>query len=150
MSAPPSASDWASPPEFYLDENVVSRSVRRRLTGLGYAVHTPPELYGSREASSGTRDEDWLARVSPHGWTVIGRDAKIMERPSELAAYRDARLHMFLLPGQATTARLVQLVETNLPGMCTFAAARKPDVWRLTDTGPELVPRRTPERARGG
>lgn len=143
MSAPPSASDWASPPEFYLDENVVSKSVRRRLRVLGYAVHTPQELYGSRAVSSGTRDEDWLARVSPHGWTVIGRDAKIMERPNELAAYRAARLHMFLLPGQATTVRLVHLVEVNLSDMCMYASGRTPNVWRLTDTGPELYPYRT-------
>jgi hypothetical protein len=91
----------AAPPEFYADENTVTRSVRDLLTGLGYVLHSPAELYGSRDAALGARDEDWLARVGRHRWTVLGRDLKIYERPSELAAYRASRLQVFLLPGQA-------------------------------------------------
>jgi hypothetical protein len=53
----------AAPPEFYADENTVTRSVRNLLTRLGYILHTPAELYGSREAALGARDEDWLAKV---------------------------------------------------------------------------------------
>jgi hypothetical protein len=86
----------ASPPEFYADENSVTRSVRRLLTNLGYAFHSPAELYGSHEAALGARDEDWLAKVSVHRWTVLGRDAKIYERPSELEAYRVSKLQVFL------------------------------------------------------
>jgi hypothetical protein len=52
-SEPPHASSWATPPEFYLDENTVTRSVRRLLNELGYVVHTPAELFGSRERSLG-------------------------------------------------------------------------------------------------
>jgi hypothetical protein len=54
-------SSLAAPPEFYADENTVTRSVRSLLTGLGYILHSPAELYGSREAALGARDEDWLA-----------------------------------------------------------------------------------------
>ncbi len=104
----------ATPPEFYADENTVTRSVRNLLTGLGYILHTPAELYGSREAALGARDEDWLAKVGRHRWTVLGRDLKIYERPSELAAYRASRLQVFLLPGEARAAELVELVEVNL------------------------------------
>lgn len=75
-SGPPPASSWAAPPEFYTDENSGTRAVRRLLVGLGYVVHTPAELYGSRNAAEGARDEDWLAKVGTHGWTVIGRDAR--------------------------------------------------------------------------
>jgi hypothetical protein len=50
-SGPPHASSWATPPEFYADENSVTRSVCRLLRGLGYTVHTPAELYGSRDAA---------------------------------------------------------------------------------------------------
>jgi hypothetical protein len=89
----------AAPPEFYADENTVTRSVRSLLTGLGYILHSPAELYGSREAALGARDEDWLAQVGLRQWTVLGRDLKIYERPSELAAYRASRLQVFLLPG---------------------------------------------------
>lgn len=76
-SEPPHAYSWATPPEFYLDENTVTRSVRRLLTDLGYAVHTPAELFGSRESSLGATDEEWLKRVTGRGWAVIGRDVKI-------------------------------------------------------------------------
>ena len=52
-SGPPPASSWAAPPEFYLDENAVTRTVRRLLVELGYGCHTPPEIFGSRAESLG-------------------------------------------------------------------------------------------------
>ena len=135
-SGPPLASSWAVPPEFYTDENAGTRAVRRRLTQLGYVVHSPAELYGSREQALGARDEDWLARVGQRGWAVIGRDVKIYERPAELAAYLAAGVHVFLLPGEAKVVELVQLIELNLADMCAYASGRKPATWRLTMTGP--------------
>ena len=63
-------------------------------------------------------DTDWLPRVGRHRWTVIGRDAKIYERPAELEAYMRARVQVFLLPGQARVADLVHLVEVNLAAIC--------------------------------
>ncbi|MGH3318839.1 MAG: hypothetical protein ACRDN9_01445 [Streptosporangiaceae bacterium] len=136
-SEPPPASSWAAPPEFYLDENSVTRRVRRLLTGLGYSVHTPWELYGSREEAEGARDEDWLAKVGSRGWVVIGRDVKIYERPVELHAYRRARVQVFLLPGQALAAELVRLMEVNLVQICVIANGRQPGTWRLTTKGPQ-------------
>lgn len=126
----------ATPPEFYADENVVTRSVCRRLKQLGYVVHTPAELYGSREDASGALDEDWLLKVGQRKWTILGRDLKIYERPSELDAYRKARVQVFLLPGQATAAELLRLVEVNLAHMCAIAAIRQQGTWRLTESGP--------------
>ncbi len=109
--------------------------MRRRLDELGYVVHTPAQLYGSREAALGAEDTDWLPRVGRNRWTVIGRDAKIYERPAELEAYKRARVHVFLLPGQALVAELVHLVEVNLAGICALAPSRSPGTWRLTLTG---------------
>jgi hypothetical protein len=126
----------ATPPEFYADENAVTRSVCRRLKQLGYVVHTPAELYGSRHAASGALDEDWLPRVGQYKWTVLGRDLKIYERPRELEAYRRARVQVFLLPGEALAADLLHLVELNLAHMCAIAAGRKQGTWRLTESGP--------------
>jgi hypothetical protein len=134
-SEPPPASSLAAPPEFYADENTVTRSVRNLLTGLGYMLHTPAELYGSREAALGARDEDWPAKVGRHRWTVLGRDLKIYERPSELAAYQASRLQVFLLPGQARASELVELVEVNLAQICATASTRQPGTWRLTRSG---------------
>jgi hypothetical protein len=101
-SGPPPASSWAAPPEFCLDENAVTRTVRQLLVGLGYRCHTPPEVFGTRMASEGAEDTEWLAKVAGSGWVVLNRDAKIMERPHELEAYRAAKVHMFYLPGEAT------------------------------------------------
>ena len=128
----------ATPPEFYADENVVTRSVCRRLKQLGYVVHTPSELFGTREAASGALDEDWLPKVGQRRWTILGRDLKIYERPKELEAYRRARVQVFLLPGQATAAELLRLVEVNLAHVCAVAAIRQQGSWRLTESGPVL------------
>jgi hypothetical protein len=141
----------AAPPEFYADENTVTRSVRDLLTGLGYVLHSPAELYGSRDAALGARDEDWLARVGRHRWAVLGRDLKIYERPSELAAYRASKLQVFLLPGQARAAELVELVAVNLTQICAIASTRQPGTWRLTSRGPqpfEITERRLSPRRR--
>jgi len=127
----------AAPPEFYADENTVTRSVRNLLTGLGYVLHSPAGLYGSYEAALGARDEDWLARVGRHRWTVLGRDLKIYERPSELAAYQASRLQVFLLPGQARAAELVGLLDAvhrraqnRIIGAVTYRGSAQPDAAR--------------------
>ncbi|MDP4014174.1 MAG: hypothetical protein U0990_07030 [Candidatus Nanopelagicales bacterium] len=139
-SGPPRASSWAAPPEFYLDENVVTKSLRRRLIDLGYVVHTPAELFGSRDESNGRADADWLARVGEEGWAAISRDHKIHERPQEIAAYREAGIHMFLLPGKATATELTALVETNLRAICAATSKRRPGIWKITTSGMRPYP----------
>lgn len=151
MSGPPHASSLATPPEFYIDENAGTRSVRRRLEQLGYIVHTPARLYGSREAAAGAPDTDWLPRVGRKGWAIIGRDAKIYERPAELDAYLRARVQVFLLPGEARVAQMIHLIEVSLAGICAITVLRQPGTWRLTETGPEpyeIRRRRNRQRSR--
>lgn len=104
---------------------------------LGYRCHTPPEIFGTRADSLGADDTTWLSKIARTGWVVLNRDAKIMERPHELAAYRAAKVHMFYLPGMATRDHLVNLVEANLQDIITFASERTPEVWRITDHGVE-------------
>jgi hypothetical protein len=130
-SGPPSASSWAAPPEFYLDENIAGRTIARALRDLGYTVHTPPELYGTREAAEGTPDETWLADVSGHRWTVISRDTSILQRPAELAAYKAAKLHLVLFPGQATKEMLAQALHATLRDVCTASTRAAPGVSRV-------------------
>jgi len=134
-SEPPRASSWATPPEFYLDENTVTRSVRRLLADLGYCVHTPAELFGTRDTSSGAADEEWMKRITGRGWAVIGRDIKIYERPWELEAYRRSRIQVFLLPGQALAAHLSFLVAINLAEIGSITSGRKVGTWYLTESG---------------
>lgn len=97
--------------------------------------HTPPELFGTRAESEGVDDTAWLQKIAGTGWVVLNRDAKIMQRPDELAAYRAARVHMFYLPGEATREHLKRLVEAHLRDIVTYATNRKPEVWRITDAG---------------
>jgi hypothetical protein len=115
------------------------------LAGLGYRCHTPPEVFGTRAESIGAEDTKWLAKIARSGWVILNRDAKIMERPDELAAYRAAKVHMFYLPGMATRDHLRRLVEVNLRDVITFASNRTPDVWRISDHG---VERFAPKRRR--
>lgn len=145
-SDPPPASSWAAPLEFYLDENAVTRTVKRLLTDLGYVCHTPPEVFGTRAASEGVDDTEWLGKVARTGWVVLNRDAKIMERPHELAAYRAAKVHMFYLPGQATRDELTSLVGNNLTAIITHATSRRPDVWRISERGIDLFTYRKPRK----
>lgn len=115
----------------------MTRTVRKLLVLLGYQCHTPPEVFGTRAESLGAPDTEWLKKVARSGWVVLNRDAKIMERIDELAAYRAAKVHMFYLPGTATRGQLQELVETNLSDIVTFATSRNPDVWRITNRGVE-------------
>lgn len=101
-------------------------------------MHTPPRLYGSRGAAEGVSDARWLRDVGRHGWVVIGRDTKILERPDELAAYRAARVHMVLFPGQATRAQLVELLHRHLHDICMHASLRSPRVYRVRREMTEL------------
>lgn len=105
------------------------------LSELGYVVHTPAEVFGTREAAAGASDTVWLRRLARTGWLVISRDAKIMQRPDELAAYRAAALHLFLLPGEALAADLRRLTADNLAAICTRGAERTPAVWKITTSG---------------
>jgi hypothetical protein len=113
----------------------VSRSVRRFLTDLDYVVHTPGELFGSKDEAYGATDTSWLQRVAGTGWAIIGRDAKIAERPYELAAYKSAHVHMFLLPGEATRQALIDLLAVSLKDICTTWAASRTGIWRVRPSG---------------
>ncbi|GAA4527902.1 hypothetical protein AB0K05_01025 [Nonomuraea sp. NPDC049486] len=136
-SEPPPASSWATPPEFYLDENSVSRTIRRLLTGLGYRVHSPAELYGSRDQALGADDDDWLPKVGQRGWTVLATDFRIFERPHEYEAYLKAGVSVFLMPAESKIDERVELIAACLPSMCSAASQRGAGVWRLTTRGAE-------------
>lgn len=69
--------------------------------------------------------------VGANGWVVFCRDQNILDREIELKAYLEARIHMFLLPGNATRHQIVELLANNLGAICTLAAARRPNVYWL-------------------
>lgn len=148
MSEPPHASSWATPPEFYLDENVAGKAARRFVADLGYKVHSPASVFGRAALDEGLNDDQWLPVVGARGWAVIGRDQRIFEWEDELRAYLDARVHMFLLPGEVTREQIIELLNINMAEMCTLALARKPNVYWLTRHGVEPYERRIKRRQR--
>jgi hypothetical protein len=93
-------------------------------------------------------DADWLPVVGQEGWAVIGRDQHILDRPWELEAYLEARVHMFLLPGEATREEIIALVSRNLAEVCAMAAARKPNVYWMTAHGLVNYEKRQAQRKR--
>ncbi len=92
-------------------------------------------MFGRARLDEGLRDEDWLPVVGAQGWVVFGRDLRIMDRPLELEAYLAAGIHMIPLPGEATRARLVELLAANLAEICAVVAARQPNVFWVTSHG---------------
>lgn len=118
-----------------MNENVADRTPRRCLSDLGYVVHTPADLYGSRELAEGVRDEAWLGKLAVHDWAAISKDEHILQRPTELAAYKAARIHMFLLPNYVRRDDLIALLHQNLRDICTRSVEKTPGVWRVTRQG---------------
>ncbi len=134
-SGPPPASCWAKPPEFFVDASFGGRTVAGRLRELGYIVHTLAEVFGSKDAASGQPDTAWLALVRRTGWVVLARDAAILRRPDELAALRDARVHMFLFEGQLTREQMLDRIDTHLAAIVTIATSREPQVAWVSQHG---------------
>lgn len=134
-SEPPHASSLAAPPEFYIDENMAGRSVRRFISDLGYIVHSPASVFGKNRLDEGLDDEDWLPVVGAKGWVVFARDQNILKREVELRALLDAKVHMFLLPGDATRTQIIELLSVNLGHICAHATARRSDVYWLKRDG---------------
>ncbi len=105
--------------------------MRRFFENLGYTVHTPARVFGSRHAAEGTPDEVWMARCGENRWAALARDTKIMQRPDEVAAFRAARIHMFYYPGNATRDELVAAAEATLVDVCTYAVQAGGGAWRV-------------------
>jgi hypothetical protein len=133
---------------------MAGKTVRRFLDGLGYAVHTPASVFGRARLEQHVYDEEWLPIVGSNGWAVFCRDQHILDRELELKAYLDARVHMFVLPGNATRLQIMDLLGSNLGEICTLAVARRPNVYWLKPGAVISYERRRAEtirrRVRGG
>ncbi|MFI5495292.1 hypothetical protein [Actinoplanes sp. NPDC051859] len=110
---------------------MAGRSVRNFLADLGYTVHTASSVFGRERLLETLHDEDWLALAGLRGWVVFCRDQHIMDRPAELQAYLDAKVHMFMLPGSALRDHILELLGSNLAEICSLASARRPGVYWL-------------------
>ena len=95
-------------------------------------MHTPAELFGSRDEALGAPDERWLPLVGQRGRPVIACDIHIFERPHEYQAYLRAKVAVFLLPGESKIEERKELIACNLSAMCSEASQLRSGVWRLT------------------
>lgn len=114
-----------------MDACIAGSTTRKALENLGYVVHTPAQLYGSQAAADGRVDEDWLDRLAKTDWVAITKDEHILQRPAELAAYKAANIHMFLLPNNVKRDVLIAILHAQLRGICTRANGRASGVWRV-------------------
>ncbi|HTY33149.1 hypothetical protein [Mycobacterium sp.] len=151
----PRASSWATPPEFYIDEGLVGKTLRRFFEDLGYTVHTPAKVFGSRHRAQGTPDEVWMARCGENRWAALARDTKIMQRPAEIAAFKAAKIHIFYYPGNARRDELVRAAEATLVDVCTYALRAGGGAWRIhggnrSRVEPLTVPELSRRRRRAG
>lgn len=124
------------------------RSLRRFIVGLGYVVHSPASVFGRERLEAGLRDEEWLPVVGSKGWVVFGRDQNILKREVEIRALLDAKVHMFLFPGEISRAEILEIVGANFTEICTVASARRPNVYWLRKDSVVSYEQRLNERLR--
>jgi hypothetical protein len=63
-----------------------------------------------------------LRRCGKDNWAALGRDTKIVERPDEIEDFRRAKIHIFLYPGTATLAELVDAAAETLVDVCACSS----------------------------
>lgn len=124
------------------------RTLRRFIVDLGYQVHSPASVFGQERLEAGLRDEEWLPVIGAKGWVVFGRDQNILKREVELRALLDAKVHMFLFPGDILRAEIVELVKVNLAEICSAASSRRPNVYWLKRDGIISYEQRQAQRQR--
>jgi hypothetical protein len=125
---------------------MAGKVVRLFVARLGYEVHTPTSVFGRARLLETLEDEVWLMVAGHNGWAVFNRDVRLLELPHEVEAYRKAKVHMFLLPGQASQAQIVDLLRVNISHVCAVTTAREPGLYWLTPTGLEEYERRVRAR----
>jgi predicted nuclease of predicted toxin-antitoxin system len=82
-------------------------------------------------------DADWLRAVGARGWAVVTRDQNIRRRPNELAAVREARMHVFALTSGNLSATLTaEIVIAAWPSIqVAVRGTQPPKLWSVTRGG---------------
>ena len=82
-------------------------------------------------------DEEWLAIAGREGWVVVTRDKHIRRRPTELEAFREHKVIVFVLAaGNASAVETADLI-TCLYGKIQKLAtqAKPPAMYSVTRSG---------------
>lgn len=119
----------AAAPTLFIDRDLWSRKLDETLTAAGIPFVAHRSLFAPDAA-----DVDWIAEVGRRGWVVLTRDQNIGRRPNEVAAVREAGIHLFALTsGNLSAAETAQLVVRAWPAIQRAVAANTPPaLWSVT------------------
>ena len=119
-------------PTLFIDRDAWSHRLDQALGEAGIAFVAHRDRF-----DDDTPDPEWLTQVGRHGWIVLTRDQRIRNRPNELRAAREARLHVFALTsGNLSAAETVEIVLAAWPAMRRAVADNEPPMfWSITRGG---------------
>lgn len=119
-------------PVLFIDRDLWSR----RLADALREAAIPFEAHRDHFADD-VPDPQWLLAVGRHGWTVLTRDQRIRHRPNELAAVRQARLHVFALTsGNLSAVTSAEVVLAAWPAIRRAVSETEPPMlWSVTRGG---------------
>lgn len=130
-----SASNSAAPPEpitLFVDRCAWSRPLGEALAKIGakYIAH-------HQRFAPDAPDEEWLAVAGREAWIVLTRDKHIRRRPTELEAFREHKVIVFVLAaGNASAAETADLVTRLYDKIQWLATQAKPPVmYSVTRSG---------------
>jgi predicted nuclease of predicted toxin-antitoxin system len=119
-------------PTLFIDRDAWSHHLDRALRAAGVTFVAHRDHF-----DDDTPDPDWLTQVGQRGWIVLTRDQRIRNRPNELRAARNARLHVFALTsGNLPAAEAARLVLAAWPAIQRAVAdTEPPSFWSITRGG---------------
>lgn len=130
-----SASNSAAPPDpitLFVDRCAWSRLLGEALDKIGanYIAH-------HQRFAPDAPDEEWLAVAGREAWIVLTRDKHIRRRPTELEAFREHKVIVFVLAGgndsAAETADLITRLYGKIQKLATQATP--PVMYSVTRSG---------------
>ena len=119
-------------PTLFIDRDAWSYRLDQALRAAGIAFVAHRERF-----DDDLPDPEWLTHVGRHGWIVLTRDQRIRNRPNELRAAREARLHVFALTsGNLSAADTAEIVIAAWPAIQRAVASTQPPMfWSITRGG---------------
>jgi predicted nuclease of predicted toxin-antitoxin system len=119
-------------PVLFIDRDLWSHTLDQALRAAGIAFEAHREHF-----SDDVEDPEWLRVVGQRGWIALTRDQRIRHRLDELAAVRQAHMHVFALTsGNLTAAATAEVVIAAWPAIQRAVAQTEPPMlWSITRGG---------------
>jgi hypothetical protein len=92
-------------------------------------------------ATTEVPDAEWIPLVAAQGWVIITRDARIQERPAEIAAVRDAGAKMVNHTADAASSKwgALQVVARHWNAITQLHLEAGPFIYKATLTSIERI-----------